>query len=118
MLFIDIETCSAAKDLKGFIDIIGPNGEEHWSRKAKYVRKDSEEYSEKSDSRVFHLTMLELPVKTISSLFGLRDWLLLRSCSTCVSKRVGSCAFIWRTLAITAMKVSVFVISKMSDMSF
>ena len=44
MLFIDIETCSAAKDLEGFIDIIGPNGEEHWARKANYIRKDNEQY--------------------------------------------------------------------------
>ena len=41
MLFIDIETCSAAEDLKGFIDIIGPNGEEHWNRKVQHIQKDS-----------------------------------------------------------------------------
>ena len=61
MLFIDIETCSAAKDLKGFVDIIGPNGEEHWSRKAKYVRKDSEEYSEKTDSELYPLNAALYP---------------------------------------------------------
>jgi DNA polymerase elongation subunit (family B) len=61
MLFIDIETCSAAKDLKGFIDIIGPNGEEHWTRKAKYVRKDSEEYSMKSDSELYPLNAALYP---------------------------------------------------------
>ena len=61
MLFIDIETCSAAKDLKGFIDIIGTNGEEHWSRKAKYVRKDSEEYSEKTDSELYPLNAALYP---------------------------------------------------------
>jgi len=61
MLFIDIETCSAAKDLKGFIDIIGPNGEEHWIRKAKYIRKDGEEYSDKTDAELYPLNAALYP---------------------------------------------------------
>ena len=61
MLFIDIETCSAAENLNGFIDIIGPNGEEHWSRKAKYIRKDSEEYAGKTDSELYPLNAALYP---------------------------------------------------------
>lgn len=61
MLFIDIETCSAAKDLNGFIDIIGPNGEEHWARKAKYVRKDNAEYSDKTDSELYPINAALYP---------------------------------------------------------
>lgn len=61
MLFIDIETCSASPNLEGFVDIIGPNGTEHWSRKAKYVRKDSAEYSEKSDAELYPLNAALYP---------------------------------------------------------
>jgi DNA polymerase elongation subunit (family B) len=61
MLFIDIETCSAAKDLNGFTDIIGPNGEEHWARKAKYVRKDNAEYSDKTDSELYPINAALYP---------------------------------------------------------
>jgi hypothetical protein len=61
MLFIDIETCSAAKDLDGFIDIIGQNGIEHWARKAKYLRKDSEEYRDMSDTELYPLNAALFP---------------------------------------------------------
>jgi len=61
MLFIDIETCSAAKDLDGFIDIIGHNGAEHWARKAKYIRNDNTEYTEKTDSELYPINAALYP---------------------------------------------------------
>jgi DNA polymerase elongation subunit (family B) len=61
MLFIDIETCSAAKDLNGFIDIIGHNGTEHWSRKAKYIRKDNPGDIERTDSELYQINAALYP---------------------------------------------------------
>ncbi len=61
MLFIDIETCSAAKDLEGFIDIIGPNGEEHWARKANYIRKDNEQYEGICNAELYPLNAALYP---------------------------------------------------------
>jgi len=61
MLFIDIETCSAAEDLDGFIDIIGPNGEEHWARKASYIRKDPFAFPEKTDAELYPLNAALYP---------------------------------------------------------
>lgn len=55
MLFIDIETSTAAKDLDGFAKILGPNAKQHWEKKAKYVRLNSPEYIDHSDERMYQL---------------------------------------------------------------
>lgn len=55
MLFIDIETTTAAKDLDGFAEIIGSNAYSHWEKKAKYVKETNSVYKDMSDERVYQL---------------------------------------------------------------
>jgi hypothetical protein len=53
MLFIDIETSTAAKDLDGFAEIIGDNAYSHWEKKAKYGRESKKEYEGVSDADMY-----------------------------------------------------------------
>ena len=55
MLFLDIETSTLAKDLDGYAKAIGDNGKEHWKKKSKWVRKNSPEYIELDDDRLYQL---------------------------------------------------------------
>lgn len=55
MLFIDIETSTAAKDLDGYVDIVGENGRGHWEKKAKQVRKNSLDPIDVTDDRLYQL---------------------------------------------------------------
>ena len=61
MLFIDIETCSGFKDLDGFIEDIGKNGNEHWHRKTKHIRKDAPELTDTSDEELYKLNAALYP---------------------------------------------------------
>jgi len=53
MLFIDIETSTAAKDLEGYAEIIGKNAYSHWEKKAKYGRQSKSEYEGVSDADMY-----------------------------------------------------------------
>ena len=53
MLFIDIETSTAAKDLDSFAEIIGENAYSHWEKKAKYGRQSKSEYEGVSDADMY-----------------------------------------------------------------
>jgi len=55
MLFLDIETSTLAKDLDGYAKAVGGNGKDHWNKKSKWVRKNSPEYIELDDDRLYQL---------------------------------------------------------------
>lgn len=55
MLFLDVETTTAAETLDDFAQIIGESAYGHWKKKVKYVREGNSDYNDVPDERVYQL---------------------------------------------------------------